>query len=153
MLSALQMFVPVHSVSSFITHRFTFLFTSYNKSLLISYITLYIYKLNNGQSLIPLHAEESGTGTACHHNYVNNGWYCYSKSSSQHCHVPGQSFVSFKNMQPDGSRCKYYRWLTPKSTLTSTPASSPVVPSPSPTLTVLCKTKLYFKPNQHTLCQ
>jgi hypothetical protein len=46
----------------------------------------------------------------------------------------GRSFVSCENAQPDGSQCKYYRWLTPKSTPTSTPASSPVLPSLTPTL-------------------
>jgi hypothetical protein len=46
----------------------------------------------------------------------------------------GRSFVSCENIQPDGSQCKYYRWLSPKSTPTPSPASSPVLPSPSPTL-------------------
>ena len=52
-----------------------FLFTSYNKSLLISYITFYISKskLNNhdGQSLIQLHLEESGTGAARHYDDIS----------------------------------------------------------------------------------
>jgi hypothetical protein len=48
----------------------------------------------------------------------------------------GRSFASCDRLREDGSKCKYFRWATPRNTPTSTPTSSPVIlaafPPPGP---------------------